>query len=760
MTGLTPTTQPDSAPRELSGDFAYLTGIIRRGWRLIAFAVLICLTIAVIYLAQAKRIYQATTRILVIHQGGKPLSIGRGDSAPAQEGSNDLISTHAVVIASPLIVDRAIASVGLKSLPSLADAKSPINEAIRQLTVSRPDKKAQILQIDYRAGSRDEAIRMVVAIKESYEKFLEDSYQRNNGEVVSLITRARDELNAELDELERKYQEFHRRSSTLMVDESGRSFNVRRLDRWDRAINEAMVKAVQLRAQLELGRTLAREGTELWAVAHAMGQLGGDTSTVASFATVGTQPMTAEYVRQLVQEQQQLAERYGPQNSKVRELHEQIARIQEHARSVRSDLDQPEIRDLLGAIGHSLESIETMRVELGKRFEHDLEQAKKDEMDRLTEANLRSSLDRHRSLFNTVVEQLKQAQFVSDFSNINSQTIERPNAHPSPVAPRVPLILAVALMAGCLIGTGAAVVVDRLDERIHTLEDLRRVLGLFVLGQIPQVRKEQAAGAGHIGLISHAMPRSSCAEAYRAARTNIEFLRRNQSVKVILVVSPQSGDGKSTSASNLGISLAQAGRKVLLVDADLRKPSQHLIHGLPNDRGLTHVLQNLMPARSVVQQPPIENLDVIASGPFVPNPAELLASARFIEFLDEVRQSYDAVIIDSSPLLAVADPAIIGATVDGLVLVVQASSIKISEAENTLELLRTLEAPVLGMLINRISRERFGYGYGRGIYGYGKQSTEDADIPEVEVGSGLSVGPMEGHMATIPPETNHRHTNP
>ena len=130
------------------------------------------------------------------------------------------------------------------------------------------------------------------------------------------------------------------------------------------------------------------------------------------------------------------------------------------------------------------------------------------------------------------------------------------------------------------------------------------MFGLHVLGQIPQVPTAQDGRLGEFGLIAHAMPRSTWAESYRAVRTNVEFLRRNRRMQAILIASPHSGDGKSVSASNLAISLAQAGRKVLLIDADLRKPSQHGIHGMDNDRGLSGVLRaEIAPARRSAGRP-------------------------------------------------------------------------------------------------------------------------------------------------------------
>src|SRR5262249_47611967 len=169
-------------------------------------------------------------------------------------------------------------------------------------------------------------------------------------------------------------------------------------------------------------------------------------------------------------------------------------------------------------------------------------------------------------------------------------------------------------------------------------------------------------------------------------------------------------------ASNLAISLAQSGRKVLLVDADLRHPSLHRTHGLHRRFGLTQILADRRPLGRAVQPTPIENLDLLAAGPDTPNPAELLASQRLVTFVEETREAYDNVVIDSSPLLAVTDPSLLAAVSDGIVLVVRASVTRRHDAEQTLELLGTLGTTVLGVVVNGVKPGKLGSRYG---YPYG-----------------------------------------
>ena len=721
--------------RDLVEEVRSLVGALVRGWRLIALAVVACLTVATLSLVATKRVYQARARLLVLQQGGRPLNVTNTDSGRSVEGPEDYIPTHAMIVRSPVVIGRALESIGFKGLPSLARAEDPTQEAIARLSVSRPDRTAKVIQIDYQAGSREEATRVVGAVAESYRTFLEASYQKNNGEVVTLITRAREGLRAELERMEVKYLEFRRDHPVMTADESGRSFVARRLEQWDRSANEAMVKAVQIQSQLELGRDLEARGTSLWAIACAMNQLGGVPAD--GQVSLGAAVPQSDYLRQLAQEQQQLSERFGPQYSKVRDLQDQIDRVQDRARDAKGRLDRADARDLLGAIERSLKGIETMRAGYVAKFDEDLSRAKAIEIDRLTEANLKGALERHRALFNTVVDQLKQAQLAGDYGSISAQTIEPPNALRNPVRPQVALTLMLALLAGCALGSGAAVVADRLDQRIRTPEELRQALEVSLLGLIPQLPADEAAASGAVGRISHALPRSPLAEAYKAARTNLEAIRRNRLAQVVLITSPQAGDGKSTTASNLAISVSQAGRRVLLIDADLRRPAQDRIHNLRRDRGLVHLLSAPLPLADSVQSSQITGLDLITAGPVPPNPAELLMSPRLGEILDEARRTYDLVLIDSSPLLAVTDPAVLGALVDGVLLVVRMSTTRHYDARRAVSILKAVGTPVLGTILNGVVRDRGTYGYGYG-YGYGTHGTYGDDHRGTE-----TPGPLE-----------------
>jgi polysaccharide biosynthesis transport protein len=691
--------------------------LLKRGWRLLVLSVLVCITCMTLYLVQARRVYQATCRLLVLQQGGRPLNVANNDPSRTVEAYDDYIPTHSLLIGSPLVVQPAINAVGLANLPSLVmaeqDGVRPIDEATLNLRVTRPDRQAKILKVDYWAGSRLEAVTMLTAITDSYHRLLDDMYQNKSNETIALISKAKDKLSEELKDMEAKYLEYRRRAPYVVGDDSGRTLMAQRLERSSVALKATRDNCRRLKLQLKLGETLAHEGMEMWAVAHAINQLGGDSTSLNSAINSGMAfSGTSDYVRLLISEQQQLAEKFGPDNTKAQALHEQVARIQERTRDARGRLGQAEVKDLLKSISESLKAVDALHQEAIDEYAKEQTDAKHMEIDMLTGSNLNVQVERHRALFNTVLDQLKQAQFVSDVTSITSMPVEPPYALRKPTSPRILSLSAAALLLGLMLGTAAILIVDRMDQRIHSIKELRSVLGLPLLAQINRVRPDQLDDLEEIGLLCNSKPRSLQAEGYRSIRTNIDFLRRNRRIQIILFTSPRSGDGKSTSASNFAISLAQTGRKVLLLDGDLRKPTQHHIHNLPNKIGMSDLLTDRLSYADVVKKTAVSSLDLITAGDELPNPAELLTSARLPELIESLRELYDFVVVDSPPILAVTDPAILSAVTDGVILIVRANTLRHHQAEATLEQLKSLGTSVLGMVVNGTVQEEQAYGYG------------------------------------------------
>jgi capsular exopolysaccharide synthesis family protein len=293
------------------------------------------------------------------------------------------------------------------------------------------------------------------------------------------------------------------------------------------------------------------------------------------------------------------------------------------------------------------------------------------------------------------------------------------------VAPRPLLVFTAAILLGLLAGFGLATMAELSDQSFRTPEEIRRRLGMPVVGHVPYFEPDERAVQPADGspaldpiLCTVHHPKSREAEGYRGVRTALLFNAREGKNKVIQVTSPDTGDGKSTLASNLAISLAQAEKRVILIDADFRRPRQHKLFGVSAERGLASVINGEAELCEVIQETAVEGLFVLPCGPIPPNPAELLTLTRFQELLALIRDQYDFVVIDTPPLLAVTDPCVVVPHVDAVILTVRISKNARPHATRARDILTTLGAKVLGVVVNGVGRDIKGYGYDSYRYGY------------------------------------------
>lgn len=207
-------------------------------------------------------------------------------------------------------------------------------------------------------------------------------------------------------------------------------------------------------------------------------------------------------------------------------------------------------------------------------------------------------------------------------------------------------------------------------------------------------------------LITLDNPKSPISEAYRSLRTNISFSAIDHTMKVLMVASAESGEGKTTTITNLAITYAQEGKKVLLIDADLRKPSLHHVFQVTNRVGLTNALLNQYALSEIIRETEVEQLSLITSGPVPPNPSEILGSQRMLALLEELKEQYDVILFDTPPVLAVTDSLIVSSFCDGVVLVVHAGKVKKDLVRKAKANLEHVKAKLLGVVLNNNSRSK------------------------------------------------------
>ncbi len=284
-----------------------------------------------------------------------------------------------------------------------------------------------------------------------------------------------------------------------------------------------------------------------------------------------------------------------------------------------------------------------------------------------------------------------------------------------PVRPQPIRNAVLALVVGLMLGVGLAFLADYLDDSIKTREDLEKISGrLPVIGVIPAVGgwKERT----DVQLISMNAPNSPAAEAYRTVRTAIQFVALDRPMGVVQVTSANAGEGKTTSLANLGVALAKAGQRVILVCCDLRRPRLHEFFGLSNEVGFTSMLLGEAPiSRALQSVPGVPRLRVLASGPLPPNPSELLSSGRTKEVFAALKGEADIILIDSPPVLPVTDALVLFRHVDATIMVFAVGQTTQKQAATALAMAQQVDAPLVGTLLNGV---QVAGGYGA-PYAYG-----------------------------------------
>ena len=354
------------------------------------------------------------------------------------------------------------------------------------------------------------------------------------------------------------------------------------------------------------------------------------------------------------------------------------------------------------------------------------------EMARLTRAKTVSE-----NLFNFLLEKGEEAKIKAATGTGGIRIIDPAILPENPIPRRTTRNGILGVILGLALGFGIALVKEFLDNTIRSEDDITRFLKIPNLAMVPEIitgngitkkingtkplsrsQKQRMGNNGDISkrLISHMKLRDPVTETYRSLRTNLEFSWLDKPVQTMMITSATPGDGKSMNIANLGISFAEIGRRTLIIDTDLRKPIQHKLFNIDKRPGLTNYLVGDISLEQAIQDVGIENLKVMPIGKNPPNPAEILASKRFAEFIETQKQHFDMILLDSPPVISVTDPVLISRVVDGVLFVVKFAQTDRQIAASTIETLQKSRANILGTILNATQFHR-GYGYYR-YYNY------------------------------------------
>ena len=383
----------------------------------------------------------------------------------------------------------------------------------------------------------------------------------------------------------------------------------------------------------------------------------------------------------------------------------------------------------------SLESEYQVKLDAEKRLRQELARVKSEAQDvnkkEIEYNRMKRVADNYAALYQHILKRQKEATLAAHQETNNVYKLDSAVEPLRPVYPRVKLNLLLAVVVGLLGGVGLAFFLEYLDNTIKTQEDVERHLRVPFLGVVPSIKLDPKDVEGDVTqlrdnyLIAH--PKSSVAECCRTVRTNILFMSPEKSARRILITSAGPQEGKSTVVINLGITMAQSGSRVLLVDTDMRRPRLHKSFGMVRGQGLTTAILGEAEVEEMVRTTDVAGLDILPCGPIPPNPTELFHTERFAQLLEELDRKYDRLMFDSPPVMMVADPLILSHSMDGVLLVVKGGSTSRDLASRALRQLQDVNARILGVVINDLDLEHREYGYyyyRRYGYYYGEKESD------------------------------------
>ncbi|MBL4818781.1 MAG: polysaccharide biosynthesis tyrosine autokinase, partial [Deltaproteobacteria bacterium] len=354
---------------------------------------------------------------------------------------------------------------------------------------------------------------------------------------------------------------------------------------------------------------------------------------------------------------------------------------------------------------------------------------------------LKREVDTNANLYDLVANRLKEIGLIGMLQVNNVSMLDAARVPVAPYKPDWKTNMLASLFFAVFLSLGLALLLEILDQTFKDQEEVESFLGLPFLGIMPAIspesklpknptKKELMALARKKDLYSETHSKSTLSECARAIRTNLLFMTPDKPFRSLLVSSSLAGEGKTTLAVNLAVTMAQAGSRVILVDADLRRPRIHKSFQVENEIGLSNLIVNSSDMNEAIVHSSIDNLDLLPCGPVPPNPAELLHTSGFKQTLEELYKRYDKIIFDSPPVSAVTDPVVLGTSVDGVLMVIKTGTTHRNAVKRSVRALQDAHARILGVVLNdsEASKTQYGYSYARyywyGNYYYGGQYGE------------------------------------
>jgi capsular exopolysaccharide synthesis family protein len=697
-----------------------LTGIWRTIFKhkaLFLFSAAAVFLAVALYTLTMTPVYESVARIQI--DPSRSSNLGLDEMINEKLGSGDgsgRLQTEVKVIESDTVAMRVIEALALAKQPAFAGKSAADAKVIDPLAMSAAERQGlvnrfhgslavkvlintQIVEVRFRSTDPKLATLAANAVVEQYMQRNLQSHYDGTVQVSNWLSKQMEDLQSKAAESQEKLADFQKRNNVLPTSGDDSSNIV--TDRL-KILNEQLTQAEADRIVKEARHRVA---------------LTGDPELIANVVPSTTIQVLRTQEADLKAQLAQLSSKYGSGYPKVREIQNQLARLDGAIAAEIANIGKRLDDEYLSA--SKTESL------LRAQFNQQKDKAYQLNEHGVEYAVLKHDVENGRDLYDTLQLKLKMAGVTAGLSSSYVSVVDRAEVPATPIEPRRRLNYLLGLFGGLVTGLMLAFVAESLDDTLSSSEELEQCTALPVLCSVPLENTErQAKNAGAVLkvaplLVNH--PRSQAAEAFRGLRTAILLSSPDRQPKVIAVVSSVASEGKTTVSVNLGVAFAQRGESVLLIDGDLRRSTMHAQFGLPHSHlGTSTILTQGMTAGSIVT--PIEslpNLSLMPAGPHPPNPAELLGSKRMAELLATMSAKYDRVIVDTPPVLSVADSLALANIADAVVLVVRSRVARKRAVLRVRDLLQRAGSNVVGVVFNcvDIKLEHYYYYAQRSYYG-------------------------------------------
>lgn len=701
--------------------------------------------------------YTATAKVLVSKRTSGPIS----ENSEAETWGER--AEHIALIMSPLIVEKAVSLHDLDKLPSLARSNDPAEDVLDSIKVKRSAGEDRsflnVLDITCTNASRDDAKTICHAVIDAYHVYLQENHEENTGELLKLVNRATGDLKKQIDATEAAYEEFRKTAPIHMKttvrgsggERSASATNVHQenlaaleLEQQRLLVTKAEVQSKLQSLQKALRKGQSREELATMIQLFAAPQSKSTQNPSLLGTGGGATSFDSQLLPLLLREKQLLLE-FGEDWPEVQTVRAQIAAIRQFyvqrgfpaetnrqavspqtgrnsaftpsgqqapAQSLAKTSNGLDLVDVyLASLTQELDALNLREEEIERIYRNEFERARK--LSSYLEQNRQynDDLDRLHGLWASIKDQASKVNIEKENPGYSLKVIAPAKDQLS--LKRVIKLYGAGIAAVMGLVCGMIFLREWLDTTLKSVDEIRASIPLPILGSVPAFDPKAPGLSGsslETSLCYFHRPGSLEAEAYRSLRTSF-FVTLNEDQQTIQVTSPEPGDGKSTLVSNLAVAIAQSGKRVLLIDSDLRRPTIHTMFGLRRDIGVTEVLAGDIDLLTAAQPTVIDHLSVLTCGSLPSNPAEVLASSSYGDLIRSAEQEFDVVLIDTPPLLAVSDPCIVAQHTDGLVLVLRMSKNRRNAAKRATEVIATNNIQVLGVVCNATSAVAEGYSY-------------------------------------------------